>query len=311
MDLESSKTRLTRRAGVSSRKSRWRATRSSGTSRLQLPVHAGVPPPHRAEPPVFEALIEPTLGPGFTTNFCRKVCHTHSAPWHVAFMSPLWDSEMSLSLRCGGHITYLPATGSRGQTPRSPSRTVHPYAPHWRLSRRSSNTILQQAQSLALNQEHLTEGGSLSLPAPTPNLAPAQFRYLPVVLLCMATLFAAATYFGPIAMANATEQDFCTHAWLDRYGQPDDNCAANDKHYNYVIQFWAEEHSTCGSVTTNTSKSGLVATWGCTSGAYTSSTKWVSPTILTNGIIRNNASADTNHGSGKQTWCWTYECANG
>lgn len=111
-----------------------------------------------------------------------------------------------------------------------------------------------------------------------------------------------------VSTAQATGQNFCTHAWLDRYGQANDSCAANDRHYNYAIVYWSEEHSVCASVTTNTSKSGLAAGWSCTSGAYEGLTKYVSPKVLTNGIIRNNTTTDTNHGSGQQNWCVLYDC---
>lgn len=114
--------------------------------------------------------------------------------------------------------------------------------------------------------------------------------------------------FGAIPHAQAYgTQNFCTNAWLDRYGQPNDNCAANDKHYNYYVNVTPGEHSACVSVTTNTSKSGLTTGWTCTTnGSWTG--RYVDPTILTNGIIRNNTTGDVNHASGGQAWCHFYIC---
>jgi hypothetical protein len=128
--------------------------------------------------------------------------------------------------------------------------------------------------------------------------------------LALAVLVAASllAFVATVPTAQAGGQNFCTHAWLDRYGQQNDNCAANDKHYNYAIVYWAEEHSVCASVTTNTSKSGVIEPWACTPGPYEALTKYVSPKNLTNGIIRNNTPSDTNHGSGQQNWCSVYNC---
>jgi hypothetical protein len=116
---------------------------------------------------------------------------------------------------------------------------------------------------------------------------------------------------GPVSGAQADgAQAFCSSAWLDRYGQPNDSCAANDKHYNYKIQVYALEHSACASTTTNTSKSGVNWTWSCAP-AWNWGVNWMNPTVLTNGIIRNNTVGDVNHASGYQFWCHTYNCTGG
>jgi len=138
---------------------------------------------------------------------------------------------------------------------------------------------------------------------------PGLTRWRNTLLLAIAAVACLATYAALAPTAHASGQEFCSNAWLDRYGQPNDNCAANDKHYNYAIVFTAREHSVCGSVTTNTSKSGLVDTWDCTPGSYESMTNWVSPKILTNGIVRNNTAADTNHSYSNQNWCANYNCS--
>lgn len=119
-------------------------------------------------------------------------------------------------------------------------------------------------------------------------------------------------YLVPISSAHAEGvQEFCPNTWLDRYGQPSDNCAANDKHYNFRITLFAVEHSACSSTTTNTSKSGVNWSWSCTPGGGNWNENYMNPTVLTNGIIRNNTTGSINHASGWQHWCSTYNCAGG
>jgi hypothetical protein len=113
---------------------------------------------------------------------------------------------------------------------------------------------------------------------------------------------------APSASADPYVQDFCSHAWVGPYGQSNDSCAAGDKHYNFMVEVIADEHSACIATTTNTNKSGLNSTWDCTAGAYQATQKWVSPKALTNGIFRNNTAGSANHASGRQTWCSVYNC---
>jgi hypothetical protein len=134
-------------------------------------------------------------------------------------------------------------------------------------------------------------------------------RELTVLVAGLATLISLWMYFGPVSNADATLQDFCSHSWLNSYGQTNDNCAAGDWHYNYIIEVDAEEHSACATSTTNGAKSGVNnSCWLCTAGPNQFVQNFVSPKPLTVGIIRNNTTDSINHASGKQIWCWNYNC---
>lgn len=122
-------------------------------------------------------------------------------------------------------------------------------------------------------------------------------------------VLAALTLLGAVSEAHAGTQTFCTYAWVAPYGQSNDNCAANDLHYNYRVFVRSYEHSGCVSTTTNTSKSGVNATWSCTAGPGGALWKWVDPKAKTNGILRNNTTGDANHVSGIQEWCPNYGCS--
>jgi hypothetical protein len=133
-------------------------------------------------------------------------------------------------------------------------------------------------------------------------------RQLTLLTLSVALLMGLWLNIGPVSRADAYgQQNFCPNAWLDRYGQPNDNCAANDKHYNYYVVVVPQEHSACVSVTTNNDKSGLTTGWTCSPGSVTTA-RYVDPKIKTNGIIRNNTTNDVNHASGGQNWCHYYNC---
>jgi len=117
---------------------------------------------------------------------------------------------------------------------------------------------------------------------------------------------------GAISKAGAVEtHNFCTGAWLDRYGQPQDNCAAGWFGYNVRVGVYAHEHSACASTTTNSQKSGVNLPWTCTATPYTETVNWTSALAFTQPIMRNNTSGDTNHADGSQLLCNTYDCENG
>lgn len=110
-------------------------------------------------------------------------------------------------------------------------------------------------------------------------------------------------YLGFASEAQATEQTFCPKAAIGAYGQPNDNCAAGEKHWNYQVRVVAEDHSACASTSTNGAKSGVNLPWTCTVGAPQILSVWVSPDVFTVGILRNNTTGDINHVTGVQAWC--------
>ena len=95
---------------------------------------------------------------------------------------------------------------------------------------------------------------------------------------------------------------------MDPYGSQYDNCGAWEKHWNAIVQVTAQEHSACVATTTNGWKSGLNTSWNCTTGNYETIIKYVSPYVMTYGIIRNNTSGDGNHATGVQHFCFVQGC---
>lgn len=104
---------------------------------------------------------------------------------------------------------------------------------------------------------------------------------------------------------------FCAHAWLNKYGQTGDFCTDPEYHYNFEVVVQSEEHSACGSTTTTWDKSGVNVSWVCTSGPYGINSRRVDWDVYTRGIIRNNTTSDTNHGTGSVGYCSTKGCAQG
>lgn len=115
-----------------------------------------------------------------------------------------------------------------------------------------------------------------------------------------------------LAVASpAAAEGFCENVWLNRYGQSNDFCAAGAWHYNAYVTVKSQEHSACASTTTNSNKTGVNLTWVCTSGPNGFVGRNANWDILTHGIIRNNTTGDTNHGSGGETYCLTQSCEEG
>jgi hypothetical protein len=110
------------------------------------------------------------------------------------------------------------------------------------------------------------------------------------------------------AQANPFGNNFCTGTWLDRYGQPQDYCAAGLFGYNYMSEVKAHEHAACASFTNNSQKSGVYETWDCTPG-WSSTQNWGPTTVFGQPIIRNNTTGSTNHADGYQLYCNTYACS--
>lgn len=130
----------------------------------------------------------------------------------------------------------------------------------------------------------------------------------------IASAFMALAVFMSLHLAvasTAQAENFCSNAWLDRYGQSNDFCASTSWHYNYNVAVQSYEHSACVSTTTNSNKTGVNLTWACTSGPYNLQSRQANWGVLTHGIIRNNTTGDTNHASGSQVYCLTKSCEEG
>jgi hypothetical protein len=123
-----------------------------------------------------------------------------------------------------------------------------------------------------------------------------------VILTLMASVVLA-----PTAKGASYANPFCSGAWLDRYGQPNDYCAAGLFGYNYMSEVKAHEHAACASFTTDSQKSGVYRTWACTS-AWSSTQNWGPNTVFGQPIIRNNTTGSTNHADGVQYGCTVYGC---
>lgn len=126
-----------------------------------------------------------------------------------------------------------------------------------------------------------------------------------VALLSIAVAFLMGVLFlgGPVTSSKA--EWFCYNTWLDRYGQPADNCGGP---FNYlsVVGVYAREHSACVSTTTNGNKSGLNRSWLCTSGPWQSI--YLPAGYYAAPIIRNNTINAHNHADGIYATCSPADC---
>lgn len=135
-------------------------------------------------------------------------------------------------------------------------------------------------------------------------------RLLPLIAVVgILTCIWSAVAVTPAGAAETTE--FCRGAWLNKYGQPGDSCAAGHWGYQFWVQVNAHEHSACANITVNSQKSGAVGVWSCTSGPWSQVVIYPQAYTWSQPIMRNNTTGDTNHADGYQYYCETYHCEGG
>lgn len=127
-------------------------------------------------------------------------------------------------------------------------------------------------------------------------------------LLALAVVLVGLWGFGPVGSAQAIYQnEFCRGAWLDKYGQPGDNCSGYFG-YTFWVAVEAHEHSACASASTNGQKSGVYRPWKCTPGPWSYVQNWIFADRVAGEIIRNNSTGSTNHATGSMLYCLIPSC---